>query len=622
MENDSILDINPLEHLTGDIAQSQHNYESILNGLVNWNNSKDDKITIRLMTNSAPFFRDIELFTRYYYTKASGSVFSEKLLGGMSFAYNSRYRIVAAINEGIVFRVSARDLGGVQWKLYEDASLYDEFDTVPNPLYGDAGYNEYVSHTTFSTDYVKGVYVRYYDDSNQTVKLCRVDEDVTAGTLIDQTNLVDVVLDVTSTAGVVPSGSSPELVLYDGKVYIKQENVQGDPVKPVNNPASGYEVYCDVYPDATEGDDEQPAASYGECYYFHGEFFVYINEHPSTMAPFNDADDGNLYVRRYNTDFWKPVYLKPTRYTVNGDGVLRFRVDTDINGFVLKNISSAESGERTESVAIGSVKIDGGRTREHSGVDVFTTSNYVEWPGDAPKWVGVCNNVNENLNAYSLQPYSAVMVFSHADPSVKQRNIINYDGPDLDQGLCIMLPCEVTVEENGVEVVKKPSDGMTFDFVINIWPNHAYDGREFNDLIINKSQVYVYSVRDWSYYKDSGMSVDTVTPIAKFSMARLLNFYVHDENVGVPDRPVVYKASFIYSSEENRWKTYDYYQLPDHILLSPFGFVDPMDKKAYDVQSAGFPLFQNPFSNYDLSPIHVSENYRNQLQEDPRTSPT
>jgi hypothetical protein len=49
--------------------------------------------------------------------------------------------------------------------------------------------------------------------------------------------------------------------------------------------------------------------------------------------------------------------------------------------------------------------------------------------------------------------------------------------------------------------------------------------------------------------------------------------------------------------------------------------VDPLDEHAYDVQSAGFPLFQNPFSDYDLSPIHVSDSYRNQLQEDPRTQP-
>jgi hypothetical protein len=36
----NIRDINPLEHLTADLAKARFNYESILNGLVEWNNSK------------------------------------------------------------------------------------------------------------------------------------------------------------------------------------------------------------------------------------------------------------------------------------------------------------------------------------------------------------------------------------------------------------------------------------------------------------------------------------------------------------------------------------------------------------------------------------------------------
>jgi hypothetical protein len=165
--------------------------------------------------------------------------------------------------------------------------------------------------------------------------------------------------------------------------------------------------------------------------------------------------------------------------------------------------------------------------------------------------------------------------------------------------------------DNNVE--HDPKDGMMLEFLFNIWPNPAY-GKVDNDLIINKSQIYVYNVSNYADYLQYGFSPSTVTPIAKFSMARLINFYVFSENIGVPDRPVCYKARFIYSKTEHQWKTYDYYQMPDHIFMSPYGFVDPSDKKAYDVESAGFPLYQNPFSSYDMSPIHVDKSFLNQIQ--------
>ena len=73
------------------------------------------------------------------------------------------------------------------------------------------------------------------------------------------------------------------------------------------------------------------------------------------------------------------------------------------------------------------------------------------------------------------------------------QNIINDDGPDVDQGLCILLPVTIMDEHN---VTHDPADGSMLEFLFNIWPNHKYDGRAVNDLIINKSQIYVYSVPD------------------------------------------------------------------------------------------------------------------------------
>ena len=621
----NVLDINPLEHLTGDIAKSQYNYESILNGLVNWNNSKDDIVTIRLATTSKPWFRDINLHTRYYYSKNAGATVSEKALPPSRYAYNSRYRMVVGIDEDVVLRVNAIDTGDVfKWNIYKDVSIYDETNKIEVDGYL-SGYVQILPQIEFRHNLVKGTYIWYsYQNSrNCYIKLCRLLTDVSAGDLIEQdVNIEDVVIPLNSTGGVVGNVSHTNaMLMYDGKVYMKSNSTGGgDTSKSVTKPISGYDEYCSVYQnDLTH---ELVAYSYGEYVYYGGEFFVYINDVPTTMPPFDEDtidNEGDIQsIRHYNTECWKSVLLLPMKYNIQGSGTIRFTADTDINGFVLRNGTNLiTSNEKTEIGFDGSLKINGGTTKEHSGLDIFYTSNYAEWPGVAQKWMeGSAYTTDSGKNAYSLQLYSAVMVFNHADPSVKHRNIINYDGPDLDQGLCIMLPCEVGSTENGTNVVKKPCDGMTFEFIINIWPNHIYDGREYNDLIINKSQVYVYSVKNWDEYKTEGMGVSTVTPIAKFSMARLTNFYVHDENVGVPDRPVVYKASFIYSASEDRWKTYDYYQFPDHILLSPYGFVDPMSKEAYDVQSAGFPLFQNPFSNYDLSPIHVSDIYRNQLHED------
>ena len=197
------------------------------------------------------------------------------------------------------------------------------------------------------------------------------------------------------------------------------------------------------------------------------------------------------------------------------------------------------------------------------------------------------------------------MVFDHANPDCKECNIVNYDGPDLDQGLIIYLPVE-SVQDGKIVY---PKNGRMFEFLFRIWPNPAYNGHETADLVINKAQIYVYSV-------PSRNALDChPAPIAKFSMARLTNFYVFSENIAVPNRPVLIKARFVYSGDEKTWKTYDYYQLPDCIFLSPNGFVDPgrPSDETYGVETAGFPLVQDPFSNYDLSPVLVDDSFRNRI---------
>ena len=100
-------------------------------------------------------------------------------------------------------------------------------------------------------------------------------------------------------------------------------------------------------------------------------------------------------------------------------------------------------------------------------------------------------------------------------------------------------------------------------------------------------------------------------------MARITNFYVYDENIGVPNRPVMYRATFVYAKGEEgsdgQWKLFDYYQLPDHVFIGPVGFVDPTNKGIMDdtrpgneykgYETAGFPMFADPFEKTSLTPV-------------------
>ena len=95
------------------------------------------------------------------------------------------------------------------------------------------------------------------------------------------------------------------------------------------------------------------------------------------------------------------------------------------------------------------------------------------------------------------------------------------------------------------------------------------------------------------------------------------------ENVSIPDKPVCYRATFVYSATQQKWITLDYYQLPDHVFIGPVGWIDPQNPANLDInadvgsnnpnpnfigyETAGFPLFQDPFSNTDLTPFKISD---------------
>ena len=626
----SILDVNPLEHLSSDIAISNYNYESIMNGLVGWNNSKQSSITIRLATNTPPYYVDYVIPTRYSYDTNSGSSAAARGINKGEFAYGSRYQMTCAYSgasdgsevdttsDQVTLRITAGNLDGSQWDLYEDVTCYDEVAWSDETDYAIVATESYrhnmVAGLFFRASLLDEVSGKYY------TKLFKTTEPVAYGDafLDPDTSTVNKAVAVVGTVDPAANyvvGSTSDVVFwicdypeYRG-VYVRDKKKE-QKAYPIYKVDSGFVKLCNLYSDGT-------VYNAGDLVYYNGEFFICL-EDGTEATPFRDDIDevDEIQQRRYADTYWASVIVLPTGKTIESSGVIRYTVTTDLNGFVLRKVKNTASEDDSKLFIniLGNRAISSGETKQHSGVDIFSTSNYVKWPALSAKWVNGANyRTDDARSTYLLQDYSATMVFSHKDPSVKYKNIINYDGPDLDQGLCIFLPVDVIEEEK----LYVPEDGTMFEFLFRIWPNPQYNGNQDNDLIINKSQIYVYSADSMEAIDNiltGGMASSRCAPIAKFSMARLTNFYVKSETIGVPDRPVMYKARFIYSKSEHRWKTYDYYQFPDHVFLSPGGFVHPMDKNEYGVETAGFPLYQDPFSSYDLTPVKVTANYRNQLK--------
>ena len=602
----NIRDINPLEHLTADLAKARFNYESILNGLVEWNDSKLTNVTVRLMCDTEPGFVDYTFPTKRS-SEGNGGNVADPYSWENSYSYAQRHPVSAMIsedplnNDKIDVRITVNESAESTWKLCASAVLYDEKWVTD----GNDGVDA-------SVDYVPGQFIRVYYPETACSSLRWVSRKIGKGESILDGNSRNVV-ERWSLDRINEYRQSDTMdylfVVYDGKVYRPTGTVN----RSVPSAAgSGWEYYCDVFP-------EDGKLDHGKVYlydpvsadtdYRYGEFFVYTGEDTAYAYPPYDlnAEDGQPAERSYNDGWENPsVILLPVTPDFNKTNAVRWTTTTDIEALLLLRTGEGSVDKVPDIEIKPNVRLIGGTTEDNGGLAVFDTANYAEWPGTTPKWspghnysTDVTKGINEKQN------YSATMVFDHANPDCKECNIVNYDGPDLDQGLIIYLPVE-SVQDGKIVY---PKNGRMFEFLFRIWPNPAYNGHETADLVINKAQIYVYSVPNRN-------ALDShPAPIAKFSMARLTNFYVFSENIAVPNRPVLIKARFVYSGDEKTWKTYDYYQLPDCIFLSPNGFVDPgrPSDETYGVETAGFPLVQDPFSNYDLSPVLVDDSFRNRI---------
>lgn len=625
----NIRDINPLEHLTADLAKARFNYESILNGLVEWNASKLQNVTVRLMCDTEPGFVDYTFPTKRV-SDGNGSNIADPYSWANSYSYAQRYPISAMIsddplkNDKIDIRITVNEAAETSWKLCTSALIYDEQFTEEQ-LVADSNTEIHYSSggisgsllvergTKATMDYIRGQFLRiYYGDYAASV-IKWVSGNIHEEDTIDDSNTRNVVERWTlEHIGNYRRRDAAKylFVVHDGKVYRPAGVISS---MPPSAAGSGWEFYCDVF--ASHATLEHGKVYLYDPYpddteYVYGEFFIYNGDDTRYAYPPYEIDigDGHDPERRYNDGWVHPsVLIFPITADFTKTGAVRWTTTTDIDALVLLRTGEGAADKVPDIEILPKVRLVGGTTEDNGGLTILDTANYSEWPGTTPKWNSDATNYSTDTTRgiNEKQDYSATMIFDHASPTCKGCNIVNYDGPDLDQGLIIYLPVESVVDD----MIVYPKNGRIIEFLFRIWPNPAYNGHETSDLIINKSQIYVYSVPSRNNLECHA------APIAKFSMARLTNFYVFAENIAVPNRPVLIKARFVYSAEDQTWKTYDYYQLPDCIFLSPNGFVDPSrpSDETGGVETAGFPLVQDPFSNYDLSPVLVDESFRNRI---------
>ena len=271
----NIRDINPLEHLTADLAKARFNYESILNGLVEWNDSKLTNVTVRLMCDTEPGFVDYTFPTKRS-SEGNGGNVADPYSWENSYSYAQRYPVSAMIsedplnNDKIDVRITVNEDAESTWKLCASAVLYDEkWVTEGN---GDAD---------ASVDYVPGQFIRVYYPETACSSLRWVNRKIGKGESILDGNSRNVVVrwSLDRINEYRQSDTMDYLfVVYDGKVYRPTGTVN----RSVPSAAgSGWEYYCDVF-------SEDGKLDHGKVYlydpvsadtdYRYGEFFVYTGE--------------------------------------------------------------------------------------------------------------------------------------------------------------------------------------------------------------------------------------------------------------------------------------------------------------------------------------------------------
>lgn len=670
MSNVNIGNAFPLEKLDSDISRNSYNYQAILNGLVKWNNSSDDTVAIRLTKDSAPWYEDYVIPSKK--STLNVDTFKTDVVGSISensFVVDSPIDCVV-YGGAKKFKTSTFDVSGYTATPSTNITLADSIDfsigdivmfrsesgTIPTAIDNPVFY--YIMSKTGNivtvSDTSTGTAITLTNGSGDII-MYKFESSLQA----DDADKGDI---VTFRNTVFSSGSSDWSLYYVPSIYTY---ISGNEYKAGNYVTDGSLLYRMIFnslstDDISHSNIFRPLLStwtYGYDY-FGGDLVIRNSSiyrclrdvSASIITPNLDADNFELYANNWisGTDYVKGAYvyynnafyicttnlisstLSPNSDTSNWEEKLLFRIDTigtitksmlgrwyatcDAVQFLFKNENSISSQDSTNIHAQVSVKTVEPVSIYQKNVGIISSSNYLMWPDNQQAvWdSSVYGPTNTSIPITKRQTYSASMIFDHSRmDKAKTLNFVNYDGPDLDQGLCVYLPIEIEVGDDGIAY---PEDGFTYEFFFRIWPNAQLNGSITRDHTVNKSQIYVYSVVN----RDSILDDICENPIAKFSMARTTNFYMFGENVSIPDKPVCYRATFIYSSAEKRWMTLDYYQLPDHVFIGPVGFIDPQSPSNPDInnelmginpnasfigyETAAFPLFQDPFSNTNLTP--------------------
>lgn len=591
--NASYVNAFPLESISRDISRNNYNFEAIFNAIVEWNNSTEDTVTVRLTKDSPPYYNTWTFPTKKSQLITAGTT-SVSPVAADSYAYTNEYPIMvttssdSAKKDTLVLRINVSNSGGTSWMAFEDVYIF-----VANAS---------------STDYIKSSIVR---NSANELKIVTQQDSVSPKTWDELVTLGYVSDLITDYAVSMTSVLKNHFVIYAGNIYVATEDVTS-----LNTGMFGTSSLVKV------GSVWDSASVYNKgslvvrALSDYGNYHMFVNliddginrSDPSDYIGSYDGS-GNYTEQSDASDRWKEIVAVPISEKFTSSTIVRISPDVDIKGIMLKNSGDSYASLNVNISIDGNVSYKKPESIYNRKVGVISTSNYAMYPvASSPVWTsGKTSAFDDSIPGTERQSYSAGMLFDHAAENVSTINYINYDGPDLDQGLCIYLP----VESDTSSGISLPEDGYTFEFFFRIWPNPSLNGKVTNDLIINKAQIYVYSVKNASEaYSGSCLT----NPIAKFSMARLTNFYVYDENIGIANRPVMYRATFIYSASSGTWKIFDYYQLPDHVFIGPVGFVDPTNPgnisnsdepgNAFSgMETAGYPMFSDPFDKVFLTRI-------------------
>lgn len=671
MSNINIGNAFPLEKLGSDISRNNYNYQSILNGLIEWNKTPNDTVKIRLTKDSDPWYEDYIIpskqaaFNANTLTKEVTAITQPECI-----SINSKMNIVLSGGSRI-FKTSSFDASNYlsvpssditlptnqykfknkdRIKLVPIGSLPTALDAdkmyfvvyqlnnvihISDTIYGDpiqlsdgSGIINLIKleenpdsdpsdpgdiatikvavENSGSTDWTMcySVYVNEYSGS-ATYSYGNIVNNSGSLLRVISTCIGTDILNACNSRPLIATWNNDdfycvnELVSYNGNVYVTLDQIEESFVIPSRD-INRFRLFAPQFQSST--------------YYNAGSIVYYMDKMYLTTEDVNGVLPSSL------VSGWQENMILPILSvgTFNKSSLFRWYVNRDASAIYLQNIGDSANSADTHIDFSVNVKIKEPSSIYQKSVGVFHTSNYSSWPNqETPLWGGFVEGTDINIPINKRQKYSAVMMFDHSRMDIaKTVNFINYDGPDLDQGLCIYLPSEVDIGETGLAY---PEDGFTFDFFFRIWPNPSYTNDITRDHVVNKAQIYVYSALN----RESVINDSCEMPIAKFSMARTTSYYLFGENVSIPDKPVCYRATFMYSASEKRWLTVDYYQLPDHIFVGPVGFIDPQSPANLDInvdtigninpnasvigyETAGFPLFQDPFSESDLKPYRLT----------------